>query len=75
MHACFEGDVVALEMLRQAGCNLRQRLEWLLQDAPRFSLVHAAAFNGQLEVLQYLREHLPPSVFREVYLPPSSPIR
>ena len=75
MHACFEGDVVALEMLRQAGCNLRQRLEWLLQDAPRFSLVHAAAFNGQLEVLQYLREHVPPSVFREVYMPPSSPIR
>ena len=75
VHACFEGDVVALEMLRQAGCNLRQRLEWLLQDAPLFSLVHAAAFNGQLEVLQYLREHLPPSVFREVYLPPSSPIR
>ena len=65
VHACFEGDVAALDALCQAGCNLLQRVEWLLQDAPKFSLVHAAAYNGQVEVLRYLRQTMPPSFFRE----------
>ena len=65
VHACFEGDVAALDALRQAGCNLQQKVEWLLQDAPLFSLVHAAAYNGQKEVLVYLRQYMPPSFFRE----------
>ena len=84
MHACFEGDVAALETLRANGCNLRQKFEWglglglgfgvrvrltlsltlnrcnlrqkfewVLQEEPLFSLVHAAAFNGQEKVLRY----------------------
>ena len=32
-------------------CNLRQKFEWVLQEEPLFSLVHAAAFNGQEKVL------------------------
>ena len=34
-------------------CNLRQKFEWVLQEEPLFSLVHAAAFNGQEKVLRY----------------------
>ena len=73
-HAAFEGDIAALDALRSAGCDLRQRSEWLLQDEPRFSLVHAAAFNGQLEVLKYLREYMPPSFFRETDATGSNPL-
>ena len=65
VHACFEGDVVALEALRAAGCNLRQKFEWVGQDEPLFSLVHAAALNGQENVLRYLRGYFPPSFFQE----------
>ena len=74
VHATFEGDVSALEALRRAGCDLRQRFEWVLQDEPRFSLVHAAAFNGQVEVLKYLRQFLPPSFFRELDAEGSNPL-
>ena len=49
-----------------AGGDLAQRCEWLLQEEPLFTLVHAAAYNGQVEVLRYLRQHMPPSFFREV---------
>ena len=66
VHACFEGDLEALEALRVNGCNLRSKYEWALQSQPLFSLVHAAAFNGQEKVLRYLRQHFPPSFFREV---------
>jgi len=66
VHASFEGDVAALETLRANGCNLRQKFEWVLQEEPLFSLVHAAAFNGQVKVLRYLREYYPPSFFREL---------
>jgi Ca2+-binding EF-hand superfamily protein len=66
VHASFEGDVEALETLRANGCNLRQKFEWVLQEEPLFSLVHAAAFNGQEKVLRYLREYYPPSFFREL---------
>ena len=59
MHACFEGDVAALETLRANGCNLRQKFEWVLQEEPLFSLVHAAAFNGQEKVLRYSPEPEP----------------
>ena len=74
VHACFEGDVIALEALRVAGCDLRQRVEWLLQERPLFSLVHAAAFNGQVEILRYLRRYMPPSFFREVDAMGSNPL-
>ena len=57
VHAAFEGDVDALKMLRCHGCDLSACCEWLLQDEPLFSLVHAAAFNGQLDVLRYLHEN------------------
>ena len=66
VHASFEGDVAALETLRANGCNLRQKFEWVLQEEPLFSLVHAAAFNGQEKVLRYLRQYYPPSFFREL---------
>ena len=66
VHASFEGDVEALETLRANGCNLRQKFEWVLQEEPLFSLVHAAAFNGQEKVLRYLRKYYPPSFFREL---------
>ena len=66
VHASFEGDVDALETLRANGCNLRQKFEWVLQEEPLFSLVHAAAFNGQEKVLRYLRTYYPPSFFREL---------
>ena len=74
LHACFEGDVAALDALRQAGCDLRQRVEWLLQEAPEFSLVHAAAYNGQVEVLRYLRQYMPPSFFRITDAEGSNPL-
>ena len=66
MHASFEGDLDALETLRLNGCDLRQKFEWVLQDSPSFSLVHAAAFNGQEAVLRYLRTLYPPSFMREI---------
>lgn len=66
MHASFEGDLDALETLRLNGCDLRQKFEWVLQEGPRFSLVHAAAFNGQEAVLRYLRTLYPPSFMREL---------
>ena len=66
MHASFEGDLDALETLRLNGCDLRQKFEWVLQEEPRFSLVHAAAFNGQEAVLRYLRTLYPPSFMREL---------
>ena len=74
VHACFEGDVDALDVLRANGANLRRRVEWTLQDRPLFSLAHAAAFNGQEAVLRYLRKHQPPSFFREVDASASSPL-
>jgi Ca2+-binding EF-hand superfamily protein len=66
MHASFEGDLDALETLRLNGCDLRQKFEWVLQESPSFSLVHAAAFNGQEAVLRYLRTLYPPSFMREI---------
>ena len=32
VHACFEGDVAALEALRASGCNLRQKFERYDED-------------------------------------------
>ena len=66
MHATFEGDLDALETLRLNGCDLRQKFEWVLQEGASFSLVHAAAFNGQEAVLRYLRTLYPPSFMREI---------
>ncbi len=74
VHACFEGDVNALDALRANGANLRQRFEWVLQDEPLFSLAHAAAFNGQEKILRYLRTLQPPSFFREVDATGSNPL-
>jgi len=65
-HACFEGDVEALELLHRFGCNLEQKLEWLLQPQPSFTFVHAAAFNGNRNVLEYLKPRVRPSAFQAV---------
>jgi len=73
-HACFEGDVAALDILRKDGCNLKQKFEWLKQEEPTFSLAHAAAFNGNVEVLKYLRRFLPPSFFQTVDSTGSNPL-
>ena len=62
VHACFEGDTAALETLRANGCNLRQKFEWVLQEEPLFSLVHAAAFNGQEKVHRRLRSPTHPGL-------------
>jgi hypothetical protein len=62
-HACFEGDVEALELLHRFGCNLEQKLEWLLQPNPSFTFVHAAAFNGNRNVLDFLRPRVRPAAF------------
>lgn len=62
-HACFEGDVQALQVLNRFGCNLEQKLEWLLQSEPKFTFVHAAAFNGNSNVLEYLRPRVRPETF------------
>lgn len=59
MHACFEGDVAALALLYEFGADLTARHFWLLQSKPQWSLVHAAAFNGNLAVLQFLVERTP----------------
>ena len=74
VHACFEGNIEALDALRTAGCDLRQRVEWLLQEAPLFTLIHAAAYNGQVGVLEYLRQYLPPSAFRQLDGEGSNPL-
>ena len=66
LHACLEGDLEVLELLRLSGCDLQQACEWATQHEPKFDLVHAAAFSGQQKVLGYLREHFPPSFFQRV---------
>ena len=65
-HACFEGDVEALALLDTYGCDLSQRVEWVLQPSARFSLVHAAAFNGNKAILEYLLPRVPAELARSV---------
>jgi hypothetical protein len=55
--------VEALELLHRFGCNLEQKLEWLLQPNPSFTFVHAAAFNGNRNVLDFLRPRVRPAAF------------
>ncbi|EOD28217.1 hypothetical protein EMIHUDRAFT_114254 [Emiliania huxleyi CCMP1516] len=55
-HACFEGDVEALSLLHRFGLNLEQKVEWLLQPSPSFTYAHAAAFNGNANVLTFMRQ-------------------
>jgi len=62
-HACFEGDVEALSLLHRFGLNLEQKVEWLLQPSPSFTYAHAAAFNGNANVLTFMRQRVRPSVF------------
>ena len=65
-HACFEGDVGVLALLHRYGCDLEQKLEWLLQPKPAFTFVHAAAFNGNRKILEFLRQRVRPGVFLAV---------
>ena len=59
-HACFEGDVEALSLLHRFGLNLEQKVEWLLQPSPSFTYAHAAAFNGNANVLTFMRQRVRP---------------
>lgn len=74
-HACFEGDCEALELLHRYGANLTQRVEWLCQDAPAFSLPHAAAFNGNLNVLRFLEDKVPRALLASVDADGSNPLQ
>ena len=73
-HCCFEGDVEALALLDKYGCDLEQRIEWVLQPEPRFTLVHAAAFNGNRKVLEFLRPRVLPGTFRSTDAEGSTPL-
>jgi hypothetical protein len=73
-HACFEGDLAALQLLKEFGCKLDQKFEWVLQPEPAFSLMHAAAFNGHPEIISYLGEHLPESAWHELDSGGSNPL-
>jgi len=52
------GDKVGtLAALHEAGLDLRTvGVEWLLHTSMTFTLAHAAAYNGSIKVLQYMRE-------------------
>jgi len=65
-HACFEGDVDTLDVLKRAGCDLTQKIEMKLQPRAAFTLAHAAAMQGHLHVLEYLAQHVPQGLFCEV---------
>lgn len=74
VHACFEGDVEALELLFAYGANLTQSVEWLCQEEPGFTLVHAAAFNGHLGVLEFLNGKVPRRLFNVLDGDDSNPL-
>jgi hypothetical protein len=51
--------VAALSLLHEFGADLSARHLWLLQGQPRWTLVHAAAFNGNLAIMRFLEARVP----------------
>ena len=74
IHASFEGDVEALALLYKYGADLTGKVYWLCQAEPKFSLAHAAAFNGNLKILKWLKGKVPASLFRSVDGDDSNPL-
>ena len=37
---------------------MEQGVEWMLQRKPSFTLIHTAAFNGHLDVIQFLEQEV-----------------
>lgn len=51
--------MAALSLLHEYGADLSARHLWLLQAQPRWTLVHAAAFNGNLAIMRFLEARAP----------------